>query len=175
MFPLTNVTETRTAATKSGGLNVAVTMIKDDDLSCRRYACIALCNMGNSPNSQEQIVVHGALPMVLKMVENGGDIETQRQALLTLTNLCANDINHSTMMQKQVMRVLQNAYASDDADCREYAAFAIANIATNPDYVAMVGNNGGIPPLIMLTRSQSINTACLGISALRRLANNEVS
>jgi len=111
--------------------------------------------------------------MILKMVENSGDVETQRQALLTLTNLCANDINHSTMMQKQIMRVLNNAYASADADCREYAAFCIANIAANPDYVAMVGNNGGIPPLIMLTRSQSVNTACLGVSALRRLANNE--
>ena len=56
--------ESRAAATRSGGLQTAVSLTRDPDIDCRRYACIALCNMANTPKSQEQIVVHGALPQV---------------------------------------------------------------------------------------------------------------
>lgn len=95
--------ETRAAATRTGGLQTAVTLGRDEDLECRRYACIAMCNLANSPVTQEQLVVHGALPMLLAMASvggSGGDVESQRQALLALGNLCACEVNHSTMMHK---------------------------------------------------------------------------
>eukprot|EP01037_Dinobryon_pediforme_P048376 gene48376-63378_t len=76
-------------------------------------------------------------------------------------------------MGKKIMKVLTDAFESPDADVREYAAFAIANIAANPDYTALVGRNGGIPPLIQLSKSASINTVCLGLAALRRMADSE--
>ena len=79
--------ETRAAATRSGGLQTAVALGKDEDLDCRRYACIAMTNMANSPVTQEQLVVHGALPMILQMAEDLNDLESQRQALLALNNL----------------------------------------------------------------------------------------
>ena len=113
--------ETRAAASRSGGLQTAIHMIKDADLDCRRYACIALCNMANNTTPQEQIVVHGALPGLILMVQDASDVESQRQALLTLSNLASNEMNHSSMMGKQVMKVLTDAFESADADVREYA------------------------------------------------------
>lgn len=165
--------ETRAAASRNGGLQTAIHMIKDADLDCRRYACIALCNMANNTTTQEQIVVHGALPGLLVMAQDASDIESQRQALLTISNLASNEMNHSSLMGKKIMKVLTDAFESPDADVREYAAFAIANIAANPDYTALVGRNGGIPPLIQLSKSASINTVCLGLAALRRMADSE--
>jgi len=165
--------DTRTYATRSGGLQTAIAMVKDEDVDVRRYACIALCNMANSPTIQEQIVVHGALPVVLHMAGDASDLESQRQALLTLSNLSANEINHSSMMNKGVMKVLTNGFLSEDLDVREYSSYCIANICSNPDYLAMVGDSGGIPPLIQLTKSDNVNTLCLGMAALRRLANAE--
>jgi len=129
--------------------------------------------MANSPTIQEQIVVHGALPVVLHMAGDASDLESQRQALLTLSNLSANEINHSSMMNKGVMKVLTNGFLSEDLDVREYSSYCIANICSNPDYLAMVGDSGGIPPLIQLTKSDNVNTLCLGMAALRRLANAE--
>lgn len=76
-------------------------------------------------------------------------------------------------MQKGIMRVLGKAFESSDLDCREYAAFCIANICSNPDFVTMVGHSGGIAMMMMLSKSENINTLCLGLAALRRLANSE--
>ena len=165
--------ETRAAASRSGGLQTAIHMIKDADLDCRRYACIALCNMANNTTTQEQIVVHGALPGLISMAQDASDVESQRQALLTLSNLASNEMNHSSMMGKQIMKVLTDAFESADADVREYAAFTLANIAAYPDYTALVGRNGDIPPLIQLSKFASINEVCLGLAALRRMANAE--
>jgi hypothetical protein len=165
--------ETRPAATRSGGLQTAVAMVKDDDLECRRYACIAVCNMANTAITQEQLVVHGALPMVLQMANGTNDVDTQRQALLALVNLAASERNHPTLFAKGIMRIVNTAFSSMDIDCREYGAFIVANMCSNPDYLANIGANGGIPPLMMLTKSENINTLCIAIAALRRLAKSE--
>ena len=149
--------DTRTYATRSGGLQTAIAMIKDEDVDIRRYACIALCNMANNPTTQEQIVVHGALPALLTMAKDHADSESQRQALLCLSNLSSNEINHSSMMNKGIMKILTDGFASDDIDIREYSSFCIANICCNPDFVAMVGNTGGIPPLIQLSKLSLIH------------------
>jgi hypothetical protein len=93
---------------------------------------------------------------------------------MALSNIATNEINHSTMLQKGVLHILLQVYReTSDDECREFSAFAIANICGNPDYSGVVGAQGGIPPLIMLSQSNNINTLCLGLSALRRLANNE--
>lgn len=127
--------------------------------------------MANNPASQEQIVVHGALPPILDMANDVADIESQRQALLALTNLAANEINHAAMMGRGVLHILVDAYSSPDLDCREYAAFCIANMCSNPDYLIQVGASGAIPALVMISKSHNINTQCLGLAALRRLAD----
>jgi hypothetical protein len=128
--------------------------------------------MANNPTSQEQIVVHGALPHIVELAEDNNDTESQRQALLTLSNLAANEINHHTMMSRDTLAVLLSAFNdSPDMDCREYAAFAIANLCSNPDYLHSIGFSGGIPPLIMLSKSLNVNTQCLSLAALRRLAD----
>ena len=132
-----------------------------------------MCNMANSSNSQEQLVVHGSLPALLNLIDNNDDIITQQQALLTINNLSANDMNHATMIHKNILPILSQIFNSDNEISREYSAFIIANICANPDFCTIIGKNNGIPPLIMLAKSDSINTACLGIAALRRLANSD--
>ncbi len=78
------------------------------------------------------------------------------------------------MMGKQIMKLLpMHLSPRMHTYIREYAAFSLANIAANPDYTALVGRNGGILPLIQLSKSASINTVCLGLAALRRMTNAE--
>jgi len=89
-----------------------------------------------------------------------------------LNNIAANEVNHAALIQKGLMKVLSKAFKGSDMDCKEYAAFTIANICSNPDYIAMIGKSGGIPPLIMLSRSENIHTLCLSLAAIRRLANS---
>ena len=84
--------------------------------------------MANTTSAQEQIVVHGALPQLLDMANDDIDIESQRQAMLTLNNLAVNEVNHTSMMNRDIMKILFKAYQSGEPDIREYAAFTIANI-----------------------------------------------
>lgn len=170
---LAATTETRASATRTGGLQTAIAFLKDEDEQCRQYACVALCNMATSALTQEQLVVHGALPTLISMARDNGDKESQRQALLTLNNVAANELNHSTLLHKDVMTTLLHVFEGDDVHSKEYAAFVIANMCGNPDYLAMIGRLGGIAPLIMLSKSKNKNSCCLGISSLRRLADNE--
>lgn len=182
--------ETRVLATKSNGLQTAIAMLKDDDLECRRYACICLCNMANSTKTQEQIVVHGALPLLLEIVNDSSDPHSQQHALLTINNIASNDSNHYALVQKGAIQViLKSTYEAtvtdsldskvDDnifqlrADLKEYAAFVIANMCGNSDYLSYVGRIGGIEPLMELSRSLNNNTLCLSLAALRRLAHHE--
>ena len=157
--------ETRAAATRSGGLQTAVALGKDEDLDCRRYACIAMTNMANSPVTQEQLVVHGALPMILQMAEDLNDLESQRQALLALNNLSACEVNHSTMVHKGTIKVLMKAFASKDSATVVSMRPQLANMCSNPDYLELLGEEGAVPCLIMLSRSENLNTVLLGTTA----------
>ena len=47
--------------------------------------------------------------------QDSSDTESQRQALLALNNLAVNEINHSSMMGRGIMKVLVDAYSSPDA------------------------------------------------------------
>jgi uncharacterized protein YuzB (UPF0349 family) len=71
--------ETRAAATRSGGLQAAILMMKDDDGDVKKYSCIALCNMANNPTTQSQAVVHGCLPPLL-LLAGSGDPDSQRHS-----------------------------------------------------------------------------------------------
>ena len=164
--------ETRAAATRSGGLQTAVLLVKDDDVDSKRYACIALCNMANNSVIQEQIIVHGALPFILQLIDdNISDVDSQKQVLLALINVAANEVNHSTMIQNNLLRILLLAFESPNIDCKEYAAFCIANLCSNPDYLQYLGKNGGIPPLLLLSQSKNVHSQCIALAALRRLAD----
>ena len=128
-----------------------------------RYACIALCNMANSSTTQEQIVVHGGLPMILQMatgpelkvsvlhnskfslkltesldgksgknkkaeptavigkdssMDSATELESQRLALLTLSNLASNELNHSALINKGYLKICIAAFESTDDDIR---------------------------------------------------------
>merc|ERR1719181_969800 len=58
---------------------------------------------------------------------------------------------------------------SREADIREYAAFALANLASNAEFCNKIGQEGGILPLIVLAYSKDLNAQCLAIAALRRM------
>ena len=150
-------------------------MVRDADVECRRYACLCICNMANAAVTQEQLVVHGALPSLLDLCIDNKDLHSQRQALLAISNMVVNESNHSVMINKGILDVLTQGCQSNEDDNRNYAAFALANMCSNPDFAAIIGNNGGIPPLIALSRSDNINVVCLGIAALRRLAHSPLN
>lgn len=106
-------------------------------------------------------------------IDAAADIDTQQLALLTLSNLASNEINHSALVNKGYVSICTAAFRCSDQDVRNYAAFGIANLCSNPDYLALVGRQGGIPLLIHLSKSDNVNTLALGLAALRRLSNQE--
>jgi hypothetical protein len=217
IMTMANITaniETRILGTRSGGLQTAIALLKDEDLNIRRYACIALCNMANHHTTQEQIVVHGALPILLQMATGteekdsnannssakyslkfdtnnskeeltskritnndtaiqATDLESQRLALLALNNLASNELNHSSLINRGYLKICTDSFQSSDEDIRTYAAFGVANLCSNPDYLSLIGKQGGIPLLMHLTRSANTHSLSLGLAGLRRLANNE--
>jgi hypothetical protein len=46
---------------------------------------------------------------------------------------------------------------------------------SNPDYLQAIGESGGVPPLMMISRSLNVNTQCLALAALRRLADCQLN
>ena len=70
---------------------------KDVDAETRRYASIALCNLAMHPNTQVQVVVHGGLGPILKMLQED-DIDSQRHALMALANIVSNEDNHQAVI-----------------------------------------------------------------------------
>lgn len=70
-----------------------IMVAKDVDPETRRYASIALCNLAMQPNTQVQVVVHGGLGPIVKMLLED-DIDSQRHALMAITNVVSNEDNH---------------------------------------------------------------------------------
>lgn len=172
--------ETRAAAARGGGLQALIVRSKDADAAVRRYACIALCNLACDPILQVQVLVHGGLAPIIAMTDNHAsvqedgeaatpDFESQRFAIMALSNLAANESNHSHMLSRGVLQVALKLSQSPDEDIRQYAAFALANFAGNADVCAVLGEQGGILPLITLAHAEDANAHTLAISALRRL------
>jgi hypothetical protein len=177
VMTLSNLTannETRPHATRKGGLQLAVHLLKDVDLDTKTYAAIALMNLATSSLSQEQIVIHGALSTLFRILESYENTSILSQALLVVNNLATNEINHSLMIQKKLLSILSDLYAHcDSTTCKEFVGFIFANLCGNDEYLSILGKEGAIPPLIMLSYSKNMNTLCLAISALRRLAQVE--
>jgi hypothetical protein len=109
------------------------------------------------------------------LLDGFSDIESRRLALLTLNNLASNELNHSALINKGYLKICIDCFAEtpSDSDIQTYAAFGVANLCSNPDYLALIGRNGGVPLLMHLSKSSNSHCLSLGLAALRRLANNE--
>jgi hypothetical protein len=75
------------------------------------------------------------------------------------------------MMHKGVFKIVVERSQSPEPDVREYAAYVIANLCSNEDYLNKIGKEGGIGPLVTLADSNNVHSQCLAMSGLRRLAN----
>lgn len=169
--------QTRAAATRGGGFQSALKLLRDAEVDIRRYACVCLGNMANHPTTQVQLIVHGGLSAVLAIAHDDHDVESQRQALMVLVNVAANEANHAHISAKQhqngktALQVLLGlAVESPDATCRDFATFGLANLASDPELLAQIGRAGGLEPLVRLAHSTNIHSQCLALSAIRRLS-----
>lgn len=77
---------------------------------------------------------------------------------MALGNIAANEGNHPQLVAKFAIKVLVALSASPHADIREYAGFALANLASNADYLDAIGAKGGIEPLVSLAGSANVHT-----------------
>ncbi len=70
------------------------------------------------------------------------------------------------------MLYLADKATSPEPDIRQYAAFVLANLASNSDWHELLGKDGAINPISVLGMRDDSNVKCLGVSALRRLADH---
>ena len=112
----------RSVATRGGGLQAALTLLKDFEVDVRRYASVCISNMANFPTTQVQILVHGGLASLLALAKDDLDSDSQRQALMCLVNLSSNETNHSALFDKGAVAILlAQATESHDAAVREHS------------------------------------------------------
>ena len=77
--------------------------------------------MANHPTTQVQVVVHGGLTPLLELATST-DVDSQRHALMALTNLIANESNHNLVVKQGGLGTLLALVQSPDPDVREYVS-----------------------------------------------------
>lgn len=90
---------------------------------------------------------------------------------MALGNIAANEGNHPQLVARGAIQTLVALSKSPEVDVREYAGFALANLASNADYLDAIGAKGGIGPLVKLAGSANVHTQASSETVGREMAH----
>lgn len=111
-------------------------------------------NLATNLGNQEKVLNEGALQPLLSLARrDNGDLESQRYAVIALTNVAATSSNHARLISAGVSELMSGIIEDDDVEIQNSAAFCVGNFASNPDNHATLLGEGVLGPLIHLLAS----------------------
>lgn len=144
------------------------------DHECTRYCLLTLANLSVNPINQKNIMKY-ALD-TLSQFSKHRDVKCRQHAVFCLGNLCSNADNLEEIMSSGVLRTLITyAFPSSDSsnNVQFQAVAALRGLATHPILRVQIVREGALEPLIMATKSASIEVQREAAAAICNLAISE--
>ncbi|KAF1331179.1 Vacuolar protein, partial [Globisporangium splendens] len=161
-----------------GGLTPLMTALSSPDFLSQRYAAMGIANLSTHANNITKIIQDGIVPILVALGENlNGDLDTQRYAIYTLTNMGSVRATQPQLIDASVLPLFTELIRHADVTLRNAAAFGVANFAAFPEnhMPIMVTDALCLESLLYMVSSQDHKCQYRAVSALRGLCVNEVA
>ena len=134
---------------------------------------MGLGNLACHPGNQKKIMQEGALPALISIAKyENGDLESQRYAILALTNLSATKANHAMLVDTGCLSIFAAFFDHQDVEIRNSSCFAVANLAANANNHLLIINENCLPKIIELLKVDDTYANLRAVTALRGLSTD---
>ncbi len=144
------------------------------DHECTRYCLLTLTNLAVNPDNHSMLMKY-ALATLAEFSKHR-DIKCRQHAVFCIGNLCSNTDNLEQIMSSGILRTLITyAFPSSDSssNVQFQAVAALRGLATHPILRVQIVREGALEPLIMGTKSNSIEVQRESAAAICNLAMSE--
>jgi len=98
------------------------------------------------------------------------DIEIRRSAMLAIANLAYPEENHALFLEQKVPTILVSMCSVSYSDLRQYAAYAVANLAKNTDTRDDILKEGAVESVLFLAKTLEPEMQHIIIAAVANLS-----
>jgi hypothetical protein len=145
------------------------------DATTQMLVAERLANEAVLAKRQGEIVALGGLTLLVPLARSR-DAEVQRLATHALANLSALAANQRAIAATpECLAVLLQLLASPLPEVSRQAAKTVANISVVPENMRLIGDSGGVGPLVLLVSSRAPKTRVEAIAAVANLAVDDAN
>jgi hypothetical protein len=134
------------------GHDSLVSFLLSNDITCQRVGASGVANL--CTHSRHQRTLIGALePLQLILRADKNDSDIPKISMLVIARLASCFENHDDFVSQNLIPLLVSFSISTDAELRNYAAHALAEISRNSDMAEIITSEGGLNAVLYLARS----------------------
>ncbi|KAG6974314.1 hypothetical protein JG688_00003126 [Phytophthora aleatoria] len=163
----------------AGGLAPLMAALNAPDFLSQRYAAMGIANLSTNVENITKIVQDALVPTLVALASGSlnGDLDTQRYAVFTLTNIASVRATQSVLVDAGVLPLFAELLQHADMALRNGAAFGLANFTAFSENHAVLLELGDafLEALLRLLESQDSKCQYRAVCALRGLCVNELA
>ncbi|CAM9457437.1 unnamed protein product, partial [Heterosigma akashiwo] len=146
-------------------------VVRQGTIESLRLAVYALGSLSEHDEVKARLVELGAVAAVVGQV-GLGDIEVKRRGVLPGPGSETMEFHEDLAKEGGLEAVVQLA-ALEDVECQEYAAFALAHLASNRDHQVRLVELGALRPLVSMMAVEAEPRHYAGLALLKLADNRE--
>jgi hypothetical protein len=156
---------------RSGAFDFALSfMNKNTCPIVMSYGTILIGNLACNLDSEHQLYLHRALPLMLTLLSREHYI-IRRTAIVSTVNMTFHSTNLSIELNYDIVVALRELGRNADfLDLLPYISFSLANLTSNRNMLEFIGENSGVKFIAnMITSSNNFYSRWVGLSAIKKL------
>lgn len=156
----------------SGALVPLINLAKSSDRRVQRNATGALLNMTHSDANRKKLVDAGAIPVLVSLLSTT-DPDVQYYCTTALSNIAVDPENRIELAKSEAVVIpslinLLEPFSTPRVRCQ--ATLALRNLASDLTFQSSIVESGGLPYLLDLLKSHSVNLVLAAVACTRNIS-----
>jgi hypothetical protein len=135
-----------------GGHKLLISFLLSHDITCQMIGASGVANLCTH-NRHQRTLVDALGPLQSLACDDNIEPDKRRISMLGIANLASCFENHEDFVSQGLIPILVAFSTSTDAELRNYAAHALAEIARNSEMTELITKEGGLHAVLYLARS----------------------
>ena len=154
----------------AGGHDLLTSFLCSQDTYCQRVGAFGIGNLCTHDHHQRKLI--GVLEPLQSLARSGKiELEIRRLSMLAIANLASCFGNHDDFVAQNAIPMLVSFSNSADAEMRNFAAFAVAELSRNSNMTQILTDEGGLEAVLYLARSDDKSVQRQVLPALTTLSS----
>jgi vacuolar protein 8 len=155
-----------------GAVRSLINLARQSDTKAQVGASGALLNLSHSGKCRMQLVEYGVIPVLIDLLKSPEE-SVQFYTAAALSNIVVEVHHRRLVMEHQggiVIERLVYLMRSTNQRVQSQSCLAFRNIASEDRYQVQLVKSGGLAPLLILIKSDSLEVSVAAVAALRNLS-----